>query len=117
MWTNTRAPSGKKVDVLLVPALVHTAVPHRTLKWVGYTKLWNALDYTALTFPAGKASRELDGEQPSYEPRNPLDEWVSQQYDIEKMDGFSVGLQIIGRRLEEEQVLGVAHQIERLLWW
>jgi Asp-tRNA(Asn)/Glu-tRNA(Gln) amidotransferase A subunit family amidase len=31
------------------------------------------------------------------------------------LDGLSVGLQIVGRRLEEEKVLGVAHQIERLL--
>jgi amidase len=115
MWNNTRAPSGRTIDVLLVPTMAHTAVPHRTIKWVAYTKIWNALDYTALSFPAGKTAKELDWELPSYEPRNPLDEWNWQQYDIEKMDGLSVGLQIVGRRLEEEKVLGVAHQIECFL--
>lgn len=85
------------------------------MKWVGYTKIWNLLDYTALSFPAGEAAKDLDGELPLYEPRNSLDEWNWRQYDIEKMDGLSVGLQIVGRRLEEEKVLGVAHQIERLL--
>ena len=120
MWNNTRAPSGRPVDVLLVPTMPHTAVPHRTVRWPGYTKIWNLLDYTALSFPAGKASKSLDGELPSYEPRNPLDEWNWQQYNIEKMDGLSVGLQRIGRRLEEEKVLGVAIRLSvfcsRIAW-
>ncbi|KAL2213784.1 amidase [Sarocladium strictum] len=116
MWNSKKAPSGRAVDVLLVPTMPHTAVPHRSCRWVGYTKLFNFLDYTALSFPAGKASKELDGELPSgYEPRGEIDEWNWSQYDIEKMDGHSVGLQIVGRRLEEEKVLGVAQQVQQLL--
>lgn len=116
MWNKARSPLGRPVDVLLVPTMPHTAAPHRTCRWVGYTKLFNFLDYTALSFPAGKASKALDGALPTdYKPRNPLDAWNWEHYDIDTMDGHSVGLQIVGRRLEEEKVLGVAQQIEKLL--
>ena len=89
MWNSMRSSSGKPVDVLLVPTMPHTALPHRGCRWVGYTKLFNVLDYTALSFPAGKASKELDGHH--------------------------VGLQIVGRRFEEEKVLGAAKQFESIL--
>lgn len=116
MWNSKKSPSGRAVDILLVPTMPHTAAPHRSCRWVGYTKLFNFLDYTALSFPAGKASKALDGELPAgYEPRGPIDEWNWSQYDIEKMDGHSVGLQIVGRRLEEEKVLGAAQQVQQLL--
>lgn len=116
MWNNTRSKSGRQVDVLLVPTMPHTALPHRGCRWVGYTKLFNFLDYTALSFPAGKASKTVDAALPSdYVPRNAHDEWNWARYDHEAMDGHHVGLQIVGRRFEEEKVLGVAKQVESLL--
>jgi amidase len=116
MWDNMRSPSGRPVDVLLVPTMPHTALPHRGCRWVGYTKLFNVLDYTALSFPAGKSSKDLDGHIPSdYNPRNDIDAWNWSKYDSELMDGHHVGLQIVGRRFEEEKVLGAAKQFERIL--
>jgi amidase len=94
----------------------HTAVPHRTCRWVGYTKIWNFLDYTALSFPAGKvvAARDVLPAEP-YEPRNEYDEWNWKLYDPQTMNGHPVGLQIVGRRFEEEKVLGIARVIEKLI--
>lgn len=116
MWNAAKGPSGRPVDVLLVPTMPHTAIPHRTLRYPGYTKLFNFLDYTALSFPTGKASKVLDPPSPvEYKPRDAVDAWNWGLYDIEKMDGHSVGLQIVGRRLEEEKVLGVAQQMQKLL--
>lgn len=116
MWDNMRSASGRPVDVLLVPTMPHTALPHRGCRWVGYTKLFNVLDYTALSFPAGKASKDLDGNLPTdYAPRNAHDAWNWEKYDREAMDGHYVGLQIVGRKFEEEKVLGAAKQFERLL--
>ncbi|KAG9250767.1 amidase [Emericellopsis atlantica] len=115
MWNNAQSASNRPVDVLLVPTMPHTAMPHRTCRWTGYTKLFNFLDYTALSFPAGTASKALDIKAPDYEPRDELDKWNWDQYDAEKMDGFAVGIQIVGRRLDEEKVLGVAQQIQSLL--
>jgi amidase len=118
MWNSVRSRSGQPVDILLVPTMPHTALPHRCCHWVGYTKLFNFLDYTALSFPAGRASKDLDKERSaasSYRPRNSHDAWNWDHYDIESMDRHNVGLQIVGRRFEEERVLGAAHQIQTLL--
>ncbi|KAJ5204029.1 uncharacterized protein N7498_004908 [Penicillium cinerascens] len=114
-WNAVRSSSGKPVDVLLSPTLPHTSIPHRMFRWVGYTKIWNFLDYTALTFPVDqvRAGRDTLTGQP-YTPRNPLDEWNWNLYDAEKMDGYPVNLQIIGKKLEEEKVLGAATIIEKI---
>lgn len=50
-----------------------------------------------------------------YQPRNDQDAWNWAVYDPEGMDGHPVGLQIVGRKLEEEKVLGVAAVFEKLL--
>lgn len=117
-WNNSgmRSSSGRQVDVLLSPTLPHTAVPHRMIKWVGYTKIWNLLDYTAVTFPVDRVRAERDdlsGATP-YEPRNELDRWNWGLYDLELMKDHPVNLQIIGRRWEEEKVLGAAMVIEKI---
>ncbi|KAH6951951.1 amidase, partial [Fusarium avenaceum] len=116
MWNNTRSSSGRMVDILLVPTMPHTSVPHGSCRWTGYTKVFNLLDYTALSFPAGRADKKRDGGYfKEYTPRNEIDEWIWGLYKPEEMDGRHVGLQLVGRRFEEEKVMGAAKQIERLL--
>ncbi|KAH7489839.1 hypothetical protein FOMA001_g3775 [Fusarium oxysporum f. sp. matthiolae] len=116
MWDSKRSTSGRSVDVLLVPTMPHTAVPHGSCRWTGYTKIFNFLDYTALVFPAGNASKDGDDWYFwDHIPRNETDAWNQQLYDPVAMDGRCVGLQIIGRRFEEENVLGAAQQIHTLL--
>lgn len=115
-WNDARSPVGDPVDLLLSPTMPHAAVPHRTCRWLGYTKVWNALDYSALSFPAGAVRKDLDsGIDQDYTPRNDQDAWNWGLFDVEKMDGHPIGLQIIGRRFEEERVLGAARVIARLL--
>lgn len=82
---------------------------------MGYTKVWNFLDYSALAFPVTTICREADPLEPAYQPKNAMDEWNWKLYDPDRMDGHPVGLQIIGRRLEEEKVLGAARVFEGLL--
>jgi Asp-tRNA(Asn)/Glu-tRNA(Gln) amidotransferase A subunit family amidase len=113
-WNSMSGPSGRTVDVVLMPTMPHTAVPHRTCKWVGYTKVWNFLDYPALSFPAGHVDRTKDFAS-EHEPRNDLDAWNWNLYDPDTMHGHPVGLQIVGRRFEEEKLLGVAAVIEKVL--
>ncbi|KAJ5825485.1 hypothetical protein N7474_002623 [Penicillium riverlandense] len=116
-WNSVRSPSGKKVDVLLSPTLPHTSVPHRKIRWVGYTKIWNLLDYTAITFPVDLVRAEKDclpSDSAPYKPRNALDEWNWGLYDVEKVDGYPVNLQVIGKKLEEEKVLGATTVIENV---
>ncbi|RMZ91982.1 hypothetical protein DV736_g791, partial [Chaetothyriales sp. CBS 134916] len=115
-WNTIKAPrSGRLVDVILMPTMPHPAVPHRTCRWVGYTKVWNFLDYPALSFPAGMVDASKDAAVPIYEPRNEYDFWNWKLYDPKTMDGNPIGLQIVGRRFEEEKVLGVASVLEKLM--
>ncbi|KAL4871987.1 hypothetical protein BDV12DRAFT_183279 [Aspergillus spectabilis] len=113
-WNAARSPSGKLVDVLLSPTMPHVAVPHRSKRWVGYTKIWNLLDYPAITFPVGEVKAEQDVLQQDYQPRNELDTWNWNLYDAKAMDGHPVNVQVIGRKLDEERVLGAATVIEQI---
>jgi amidase len=126
---NRQTQPSRCVDVIISPVAPHTAVPHRSARWTGYTKIWNFLDYTALAIPFGTLSQDrcLEGRlhgiyadaprkeyMDNYVPRNDLDKWNKGLYDPQLMDGLPIGLQIIGRRFEEEKVLGVASVLDKL---
>lgn len=120
-WESIRCPvTGQPVDVLLLPPLPHTAVPHRSCGWTGYTKVWNFLDYTACVVPSGYV-QESDLEAPwdEYPLRGAMDElchnvWAKNKDDMAQLR-LPVGVQIVGRKLEEEKVLGVAKVVDDLL--
>ena len=119
-WDAIRSPTtGRTVDALLMPAMPHSSVPHRACRWVGYTKVWNLLDYTALVLPGGKVETR-DCEEPwNYPARSETDEWNAKVWDDNKTDMASmslpVGLQLVGRKLEEEKILAVAKVLDDLL--
>lgn len=120
LWNSTKSPTtGKQIDILLTPVMPHSAVPHRKCRWVGYTKIFNFVDYPAVVIPAGQVSKELDSEAAqsmgSYQPRNALDEWNWNLFDAESMDGMPIGVQIVSRRLQEEKALGAAKAIDDVL--
>jgi amidase len=95
LWNSTRSEtSGKQIDILLAPVMPHSAVPHRKCRWVGYTKVFNVVDYPVVVIPAGQVSKELDGasKMNSYQPRNILDEWNWNLFDPITMDGMPIGL-------------------------
>ena len=117
LWNSTKSEkSGKPIDVLLTPVMPHSAVPHKKCRWVGYTKVFNFVDYPAVVLPAGQVSKELDSEATklmgSYQPRNTLDEWNWNTFDLNAMDGMPIGVQIVSRRLQEEKALGAAKAID-----
>ena len=112
-WNDTKASDGRPVDILLTPAMAHVGVPHRSCRWIGYTKVWNVLDYTAMVIPVSTVSKEVDPPSTGCDhPRNELEAWNEKLYDIETMDGHPINLQIVGRKLEEEKVLGAAKVVE-----
>ena len=120
LWNSTKSPSsGQPIDVLLCPVMPHSAVPHRKCRWVGYTKVFNVVDYPSVVIPAGEVSKELDraaaAEMATYVPRNAIDEWNWNVFDIDAMDGMPIGVQVIARRLQEEKALGAAKTIDSVL--
>lgn len=120
LWNSTKSTSsGKPIDILLCPVMPHSAVPHRKCRWVGYTKVFNFVDYPSVVLPAGEVSKELDGaavaDMAKYQPRNPLDEWNWNLFDVDAMDGMPIGVQVVARRLQEEKALGAAKAIDNIL--
>ncbi|ORY59672.1 amidase signature domain-containing protein [Pseudomassariella vexata] len=119
-WKSIKSPTtGRPVDVILMPAMPHPAVPHRSCRWVGYTKVWNVLDYSALVLPAGKVMSEDTEAQWNFDSRNELDDWNAAVW---KNDGaqmaelaLPVGIQLIGRKLEEEKVLAIGAVVDGIL--
>ncbi|KAI0482029.1 amidase [Xylariaceae sp. FL0804] len=119
-WNSIRSPAtGRPVDVVLMPTMPHAAVPHRACRWVGYTKVWNVLDYAALVLPAGRVGPVDGGAAWDHAARNALDEanlatWAQNKSDMIEME-LPVSVQIVGRKLEEEKILGVGHAINSLI--
>ncbi|KAH7179331.1 amidase signature domain-containing protein [Fusarium flagelliforme] len=119
-WNNSISEkTGRVVDALITPALVHAAVPHNSIKWVGYTKVWNLLDYTALVIPAGTVEPQDLGAKWDHESRNEKDEWCKKLWEEKKEEmakhQLPVDIQIVGRHLEEEKVLAIGKVIDDLL--
>ncbi|KAL8342958.1 hypothetical protein RB598_004359 [Gaeumannomyces tritici] len=119
-WNSLVSPeSGKLADVLIMPPMPHSAVPHGGCKWVGYTKVWNLLDYPAMVIPGGNVAQEDLSAEWDFEPRNGTDEWTKKLWTGNKEDMASmrlpVGVQLVGRKLEEEKLLAAATVLDWLL--
>lgn len=94
------------VDFVIAPTYVGVAPKPSTVKYWGYTSLWNILDLTCVTFPTGvSASKELDLVEEHFEPRNEYEAYEYGLYDADKSDGLPVGLTLVGRRYTEEEAL------------
>lgn len=109
-WNQTisRTSTGRPVDAIISPVAPSLAPPHdTTVSWT-YTSHWNLLDYPAAVFPVGRYMG-LEAEVPSSVPRNETEIAVHRQWTDapERAVGLPVGLQIIGRRLNEEKVLAM----------
>ena len=117
--TAARTASGRPVDAVLSPVAPTLAPPHDSTRWWGYTAYWNLVDYPAAVFPVARlhaatyspADVSAEVALPAA-PRNPTEAFVRAQWDPRTYDNASVSLQLIGRRLNEEKVLGMLHKVE-----
>ncbi|KAH9924149.1 amidase signature enzyme [Fomitopsis serialis] len=83
-------------------------------KACGYTFLWNILDYSAGVLPVTHVDAALDA-LGAFKPKNAIEAAQYRMYDAQQMHGLPVGVQIVGKRLEEEKVLEGMKVIESLL--
>lgn len=118
-WASLRSEkTGRQADVLLMPPMPHSAVPHGQCRWVGYTKVWNLLDYPALVIPGGRTTQADADVAFSGEPRNQLDSWnrnVWEKHGHEMASlGLPVGLQLICKKFEEEKLLAAGQVLDCL---
>ncbi|EAU82124.2 amidase [Coprinopsis cinerea okayama7 len=99
-----------------LPAFPHGGGVKVSLMSVGVTFLFNLastlqLDYSAGVLPVTHVDKDIDGlapnftSTPEYQSMNSVVKGVYSVYDAEKMHGLPLGVQVVGRRLEEEKVL------------
>ncbi|CAE6499414.1 unnamed protein product [Rhizoctonia solani] len=117
-WNSSAARSeqGRAFDAVLCPVAPTLAPPHDTTRWWGYSSYWNLLDLPAVVFPSGKPldATAWDSSREAALPaaRNPVEEFVRNQWKPETYHGAPVALQLVGRRLHEEKVLAILNVIE-----
>jgi imidazoleglycerol phosphate synthase glutamine amidotransferase subunit HisH len=73
------------------------------------------LDYTAGVLPITKVDAIRDTLPKSFKPTNAIEAEQYAMYNASAMHGLPVGVQVVGKRLEEEKVLEGMKIIEGLL--
>ncbi|ERS96837.1 hypothetical protein HMPREF1624_07046 [Sporothrix schenckii ATCC 58251] len=110
-----------KFDVLLTPPNATPALPHDAMhdavSSCGYTFLFNLLDYTAGVLPVTRVDAKEDALPSDFSLRklNGVAQGAMKHYDSVAMHGLPVGVQVVGRRLEEEKVLAAMKRVEDAL--
>ncbi|KIV77499.1 hypothetical protein PV11_09289 [Exophiala sideris] len=115
-WTMTkeRSGTGREMDALLMPCTPWPASPKYGFTYDNYTSVWNVLDYCATTVPMTYVSLDKDV-NPGYHGRNEVETKIWEEYSPDAMIGCPVSVQLVGRRLNEEYLLGVTHRCNEAL--
>lgn len=99
------------IDALLCPVGPSVAPKHNTAKYWSYTSQWNLLDYPGLVFPVCKVDRELDRWSGEEQILGELDRENRDLWDLEEFHGVPCGLQLVGRRFEDEKIVAIFEHI------
>ncbi len=113
-----RTASGRVVDAILSPVAATLAPRHDATRWWRYTSYWNLMDYPTVVFPVGRfraAGHARADAGAVDEPRNETERVVRAEWDPATYDGIPVSLQLVGKRLNEERLLGMLGRVEDAL--
>lgn len=113
--TASRTSSGKPIDGILLPVTPYPTAQNGAFRYVGYTSVYNALDYSAGVVPVTRADKDIDVKELDYEPRNSVDEHTYNDYDPAEVHGGAVSIQIVGRRLQEEKVIKMMRVVSKVI--
>ncbi|KAE8351823.1 amidase signature domain-containing protein [Aspergillus coremiiformis] len=106
---------GTPIDALLWVPAPHTAVPFDQYTYLGFTGLFNLIDWPAMALPLGmSANRQLDTKTP-VTPFNDLDAEVQEIYHADSFHGLPLSVQLIGRRFEDEKLLAVSQVVHDII--
>lgn len=106
-WNKTaeRTSSGKPIDAIIMPVSPYSGVGIGKFKYVGYTSVFNALDWAAGTIPVTRVDKAIDIKEEIYEARNALDKETYENYDPNELSGGAISIQIVCKKLQEEKVV------------
>lgn len=113
------------LDIILAPPNATPALPHGAMKTAapacGYTFLFNLLDYSVGVVPVTHVDAKADAlpegfhQSEAFKRMNAVSRGAYKWYDSVAMEGLPVGVQVVGKRLEEEKVLAVMERVEQAL--
>ncbi|EGX89098.1 acetamidase [Cordyceps militaris CM01] len=104
------------LDALLLPTMPYVTHRHNGTRHVAYTAIVNILDVSAVSFPTGlTVDKTIDVVGPEYEALSDTCEAIHAEYDSDLLDGMPISLQLVARKLEEEQVLGMTESVLQAL--
>jgi amidase len=137
IWQATagHTETGLPIDAIILPSGGTGAPPHRTMEYFTYEGISNILEWTCATVPVTVVDPLQDPKPTSFEPMSEDDRrnwekcewiyWVSFGYLLTVLictadtpDYYKeapVCLQVMGRRYEEEKVLGLLRTIDEAL--
>ncbi|GME52611.1 putative general amidase GmdA [Neofusicoccum parvum] len=113
-WEKTTV-GGRAVDGVVLPVAPSAAVEEGFFHHFAYTAVASCLDYAAGCVPVTFADAAVDVGEVGYGPLNQEDRRHWRTYQKELFDGAPVGVQVMGRRLQEEKVLGMMEAVAEAL--
>jgi amidase len=116
-WNKTAevTGTGRPVDGVIAPLAPFPAARPEKYIYYGYSIFVNGLDYTSVIIPVTTADKNVDVVDQFYKPVSDVDKMIQNDYDPEIYDGAHVGVQLMGRRLQEEKMLTLAQHIGSLI--
>ncbi|KAH9007313.1 general amidase [Lactarius hatsudake] len=114
--TSVSTSTGRPVDAIISPVAPFPPPPHGQYKNVGYTMIWNVLDYPACVFPVTKVDPVLDRPKPEHDFLSEADRQIHELYDSpETFKNAPVSLQLVGRSQEDEAVIAMTEIVRAAL--
>ncbi|KAH7924937.1 amidase signature enzyme [Leucogyrophana mollusca] len=104
-----------------LPAIPSGSAEKVTLVSAGYMMIFNILDYAAGVLPVSFVNRDSDAlpkdfkNSTEYKRMGAIGKGAYSVYDADDMHGLPVGVQVVGRRFEEEKVLQGMKVVEEAL--
>lgn len=143
-WESTRdhTRTGRPVDAIITPVSPTVGYERGKGLYPGYTAVFNVLDYSVVVVRAGKADAAKDLPYSEFKSQGDFDSMIhaqcmyffivsnrlksllyrNQVADQDSIDDpvlfhdSPIGLQVVCRRLEEEKVLAIAEEVERIIY-
>ncbi|KAJ3472501.1 hypothetical protein NLG97_g10939 [Lecanicillium saksenae] len=112
-WNSTveMTSTGRPVDAFISPLIPFTGMRRGFDNFITNSAIVNLLDYSACAFPVTVADRAVDVLPTGYTPQSKNDAYNVAMFDAELYHGAPVGLQLVGRRLQEEKVLALTELV------
>lgn len=100
------------LDAILGPTSPYAAPKSGDFKHVGYTGVFNVLDYSSTSFPSGLyGDEEVDVYPSDFKSLGEMDDVTKADYDPVEIQGIPISLQLTARRLEDEKIMALTEKV------